>query len=60
MVDRLVAAGLIDRFPHRTSRRELLVALTKHRREVVRRVTAYPRADIAPAWRRCRPRSATG
>jgi len=42
MVDRLVAAGLIDRLPHPTSRRELLAALTKRGREVVRRVTAYP------------------
>ena len=47
MVDRLVAAGLIDRLPHPTSRRELLAALTKRGREVVRRVTAYRRAEIA-------------
>jgi DNA-binding MarR family transcriptional regulator len=47
MVDRLVAAGLIDRLPHPTSRRELLAALTKRGREVVRRVTAYRRAGIA-------------
>lgn len=47
MVDRLVAAGLIDRLPHPTSRRELLAALTKRGREVVRRVTACRRAEIA-------------
>ena len=47
MVDRLVAAGLIDRLPHPTSRRELIAALTKHGREVVRRVTAHRRAEIA-------------
>jgi DNA-binding MarR family transcriptional regulator len=47
MVDRLVAAGLIDRLPHPTSRRELLAALTKRGREVVRKVTAYRRAEIA-------------
>ena len=47
MVDRLVVAGLIDRLPHPTSRRELLAALTKRGREVVRRVTAYRRAEIA-------------
>jgi len=47
MVDRLVAAGLIDRLPHPTSRRELLAALTKRGREVVRRVTAHRRAEIA-------------
>jgi DNA-binding MarR family transcriptional regulator len=47
MVDRLVASGLIDRLPHPTSRRELLAALTKRGREIVRRVTAYRRAEIA-------------
>jgi DNA-binding MarR family transcriptional regulator len=47
MVDRLVAAGLIDRLPHPTSRRELLAALTKRGREVVRRVTAFRRGEIA-------------
>lgn len=47
MVDRLVAAGLIDRTPHPTSRRELLAALTKRGRDVVRRVTAYRRVEIA-------------
>ncbi|OBF07550.1 MarR family transcriptional regulator [Mycobacterium sp. ACS4054] len=47
MVDRLVAAGLIDRLPHPTSRRELLAALTKRGREVVRQVTSYRRNEIA-------------
>ncbi|CDO88267.1 MarR family transcriptional regulator [Mycobacterium triplex] len=47
MVDRLVAAGLIDRLPHPTSRRELIAALTKRGSEVVRRVTSYRRAEIA-------------
>jgi DNA-binding MarR family transcriptional regulator len=47
MVDRLVASGLIDRLPHPTSRRELLATLTKRGRDVVRRVTAYRRAEIA-------------
>jgi len=47
MVDRLVAAGLIDRLPHPTSRRELLAALTKRGREVVRQVTAHRRTEIA-------------
>ena len=47
MVDRIVAAGLIDRLPHPTSRRELLAALTRRGREVVRRVTAHRRAEIA-------------
>lgn len=47
MVDRLVGAGLIDRQPNPTSRRELLAALTKRGRQVVRQVTAYRRAEIA-------------
>jgi DNA-binding MarR family transcriptional regulator len=47
MVDRLVAAGLIDRLPHPTSRRELLAALTKRGREVVQQITAHRRAEIA-------------
>jgi len=47
MVDRLVSAGLIDRLPHPTSRRELLVTLTKRGRDVVRRVTECRRAEIA-------------
>jgi DNA-binding MarR family transcriptional regulator len=47
MVDRLVSAGLIDRLPHPTSRRELLAALTPRGRKVVRQVTAHRRAEIA-------------
>lgn len=47
MVDRLVGAGLIDRLPHPTSRRELLAALTQRGRKVVRQVTAHRRDEIA-------------
>lgn len=47
MVDRLVGAGLIDRLPHPTSRRELLAALTPRGRKVVRQVTAQRRDEIA-------------
>ena len=47
MVDRLVAAELIDRLPHPTSRRELLATLTGRGREVVRQVTEHRRAEIA-------------
>lgn len=47
MVDRLVGAGLIDRLSHPTSRRELLADLTSRGRDVVRRVTAHRRAEIA-------------
>jgi len=47
MVDRLVSAGLIDRMPHPTSRRELLAKLTPRGRKVVRQVTGHRRAEIA-------------
>ncbi|WP_067972983.1 MarR family winged helix-turn-helix transcriptional regulator [Mycolicibacter icosiumassiliensis] len=47
MVDRLVGAGLIDRLPHPTSRRELVAELTPRGRDVVRQVTAERRAAIA-------------
>ncbi|OBJ91792.1 MarR family transcriptional regulator [Mycobacterium gordonae] len=47
MVDRLVSAGLIDRLPHPTSRRELLASLTRRGREVVSKVTANRRSEIA-------------
>jgi DNA-binding MarR family transcriptional regulator len=47
MVDRLVSAGLIDRRPHPNSRRELVAELTARGREVVRRVTAHRRYEIA-------------
>ncbi|OHU97820.1 MarR family winged helix-turn-helix transcriptional regulator [Mycobacterium talmoniae] len=47
MVDRLVGAGLIDRLPHPTSRRELLAALTERGTAVVREVTSQRRAEIA-------------
>ena len=47
MVDRLVGAGMIDRLPHPTSRRELLAALTKRGRDVVRQVTSHRRMEIA-------------
>ncbi|WP_343571670.1 MarR family transcriptional regulator [Mycobacterium sp.] len=47
MVDRLVGAELIDRCPHPTSRRELLVALTPRGRKVVREVLVRRRKEIA-------------
>jgi DNA-binding MarR family transcriptional regulator len=47
MVDRLVGAGLIDRLPHPTSRRELLATLTPRGRKVVRQVTTQRRREIA-------------
>lgn len=47
MVDRLVGAGLIDRLPHPTSRRELLADLTPRGHDVVRQVTGQRRAAIS-------------
>lgn len=47
MVDRLVGAGMIDRLPHPTSRRELLAALTKRGRDLVDKVTTHRRTEIA-------------
>jgi|SRR5271168_2415687 len=47
MVDRLVSAGLIDRGPHPSSRRELVAELTAHGRELVQQVTAHRRREIA-------------
>lgn len=47
MVDRLVSAGLIDRRPHPTSRRELVAELTTRGRKVVQKVTANRRTELA-------------
>ena len=66
MVDRLVTAGLIERKPHPTSRREMIAGLTVRGREVVRQVTARRRDEIAriadtmpPAERRVLARTLT-
>ena len=47
MVDRLVGAGLIDRQPHPTSRRELVAELTPRGRRIVQKVTASRRNELA-------------
>jgi DNA-binding MarR family transcriptional regulator len=60
MVDRLVGAGLIDRTPHPTSRRELVTELTPRGREVVRRVTAQRRDEIARVVAKMPPRERRG
>jgi DNA-binding MarR family transcriptional regulator len=60
MVERLVSAGLIDRLPHPTSRRELLAALTPRGRAVVRDVTAHRRAEIARIVAKMPPRERRG
>lgn len=60
MVDRLVSAGLIDRLPHPRSRRELLAALTQRGRDVVHRVTALRRGEIARIVERMPPAERRG
>ena len=60
MVDRLVAAGMIDRTPHPTSRRELLAALTKRGRDVVAKVTVNRHAEIARIVQKMPPRERQG
>jgi DNA-binding MarR family transcriptional regulator len=47
MVERLVSAGLIDRQPHPSSRRELVAELTSRGRTIVKRVTANRRKELA-------------
>jgi DNA-binding MarR family transcriptional regulator len=47
MVDRLVTAGLIERKPHPTSRREMIAGLTVRGREVVQQVIARRRNEIS-------------
>jgi DNA-binding MarR family transcriptional regulator len=60
MVDRLVGAGLIDRRPHPTSRRELMAALTPRGREVVRKVTVNRRRQISEIVEKMPPRERRG
>lgn len=47
MVDRLVAASLINRRPHPNSRRELVVELSARGGDVVQTVTARRREEVA-------------
>ncbi len=60
MVDRLVSAGLIDRKPHPTSRRELVAALTTRGRKIVRQVTANRRRQISEIVEKIPPRERQG
>ena len=60
MVDRLVSAGLIDRGPHPSSRRELVAELTAHGRELVQQVTAHRRREIARIVENMPPRERRG
>jgi DNA-binding MarR family transcriptional regulator len=60
MVDRLAAAGMLEREPSPGNRREILIRLTAQGRHVVREATARRRTDIArivgamPAHQRAR------
>jgi DNA-binding MarR family transcriptional regulator len=47
MVDRLVAAGMVERLANTGSRREILVRITEDGRRVVGEVTERRRAEIA-------------
>ena len=60
MVDRLVSAGLIDRLPHPTSRRELLAALTPRGCDIVGKATQYRRAEIAKILEKMPPAERDG
>jgi DNA-binding MarR family transcriptional regulator len=60
MVERLAAAGMLDRHPNPESRREILISLTPQGRHVVEEATRNRRAEIAriltsmPATQRAR------
>ena len=60
MVDRLVSAGLIDRRPHPTSRRELVAELTPRGRRVVQKVTDNRRKELAEVVQKMPPRERRG
>lgn len=60
MVDRLVAAGLVDRTPSQRSRRELTVTLTRHGHAVVRKVTGRRRAQIGAVVAKMPPAERSG
>jgi DNA-binding MarR family transcriptional regulator len=60
MVDRLAAAGLISREVNPESRREVVLRLTAAGRQIVDRVTAYRRQEIAAIVARMPPEQRTG
>jgi DNA-binding MarR family transcriptional regulator len=60
MVERLVSAGLIDRKPNPSSRRELTAGLTPRGRRVVQKVTARRRAEITRVVRKMPARERRG
>lgn len=60
MVDRLVAAGLIERRPNPVSRREVLIELSRRGRRVVRSVTDRRRDQISAVVSRLKPADRRG
>ncbi|WP_330180480.1 MarR family transcriptional regulator [Nocardia sp. NBC_01503] len=52
MVDRLVAAELVDRNPNPDSRRELIIELTEQGHRVVNAVTGHRRRELAAVVKR--------
>lgn len=60
MVDRLAAAGLVSREVNPESRRELVLRLTDAGRQIVDRVTAYRRTEIAAIVARMPAEQRTG
>jgi DNA-binding MarR family transcriptional regulator len=60
MVDRLAGAGLISREVNPESRREVVLRLTPAGRQIVDRVTAYRRREIAAIVARMPPEQRTG
>ena len=60
MVDRLAAAGLIDRQVNPASRREIALSLTGQGRQIVDEVTAHRRAEIAAIVARMPPEQRSG
>jgi len=60
MVDRLVAAGLVDRRANPDNRRAIVLRLTEAGRKIVDDVTARRRAEIATVVARMPPRHRTG
>jgi DNA-binding MarR family transcriptional regulator len=60
MIDRLAAAGLVSREVNPVSRREVMLRLTSAGRQIVDRVTAHRRREIAGIVARMPARQRTG
>ncbi|MFC0432433.1 MarR family winged helix-turn-helix transcriptional regulator [Kutzneria buriramensis] len=60
MVDRLVAAGMVERQTNPVSRREIVIELTAEAHRVVRQVTARRRKEIARIVAKMPPETRAG